>query len=205
MFWVCTFTKGVYVTMSFKKDEYYDQLIENINLTQQQISSIEFDNCTFESCYFNKSTFAYCKFTECIFENCDLSLLNIKASVFNDVQLIDTKAIGINWTSASSPFDINFKNSDISMSSFYNLDLRQAKIINCKANDVDFAKTNLEKVDFKESDLNGSMFGDTNLKNADLSHAINYMIDPNQNNLKNTKVSLPQATSFLSYFELKII
>ncbi|MCD6173927.1 MAG: pentapeptide repeat-containing protein [Sulfurimonas sp.] len=191
--------------MSFKKDEYYDEVIENINLNEQQISSIEFDNCTFKSCSFNKSTFAYCKFTECIFENCDLSLLIIKGSVFNDVQLIDTKAIGINWTSASSPFEINFKNSDISMSSFYNFDLRQAKIINCKANDVDFAKTNLEKVDFKDTDLKGSIFGDTNLKNADLSQAINYMIDPNQNKIQGTKVSLPQATSFLEFFELKII
>ena len=191
--------------MSFKKDEYYDEVIENINLNEQQISSIEFDNCTFKSCSFNKSIFAYCKFTECIFENCDLSLLNIKASLFNDVQLIDTKAIGINWTSASVPFDMNFKNTDISMSSFYNFDLRQAKIINCKAHDIDFGKTNLEKVDFKDTDLKGSMFGDTNLKNTDLSQAINYMIDPTQNNVKGTKVSLPQATSFLSYFELKII
>ena len=189
----------------FEKDEYYDEVIENINLNEQKISSIEFDNCTFKSCSFNKSTFAYCNFTECIFENCDLSLLNINASVFNDVQLIDTKAIGINWTSASSPFEINFKDSDISMSSFYNFDLRHAKIINCKANDVDFAKTNLEKVDFKDTDLKGSLFGDTNLKNADLSQAINYMINPTQNNLKGTKVSLPQATSFLDYFELKMV
>ncbi len=189
----------------FNNPEYYDELLENINLNEEQISSIEFNSCIFKSCSFNKSTFTYCKFTECIFENCDLSLLNIKGSVFNDVQLIDTKAIGINWTSASSPFDMNFKNSDISMSSFYNFDLRQAKIINCKANDVDFAKTNLEKVDFKDTDLKGSLFGDTNLKNADLSQAINYMINPTQNNLKGTKVSLPQATSFLDYFELKMV
>ena len=190
---------------SFKHKEYYDELFKNINTNEEQISSIEFDNCIFRNCSFHKLVFAYCKFTECIFENCDLSLLKIKGSVFNDVQLIDTKAIGINWTGASDPFEIHFKNSDISMSSFYNLDLRHAKIINCKANDVDFAKTNLEKVDFKDTDLRGSIFGDTNLKNADLSKSINYMINPNQNNLKDTKVSLPQAASFLSYFELKII
>ncbi len=191
--------------MSFTNKEYYDESFENININEQQISSIEFDNCAFKSCSFSKSTFAYCKFTECIFENCDLSLLNIKGSVFNDVKLIDTKAIGINWTSASNPFEINLNNSDISMSSFYNFDLRQAKIIKCKAHDVDFGKTNLEKVDFKDTDLKGSMFGDTNLKNTDLSKAINYTINPNQNNIKGTKVSLPQATSFLTYFELKII
>jgi len=31
------------------------------------------------------------------------------------------------------------------------------------------------------------------------------MIDPNKNNLKGTKVSLPEASSFLKYFEMKIV
>lgn len=191
--------------MIFTNKEYYDEIFENIKINQKVINSIEFDNCTFKNCSFNKTSLKYCKFTECMFENCDLSLLNIKGSVFNDVQIKDSKAIGINWTMGGQPFDINFYNCDISMSSFYNLDLRHSQIISCRANDIDFGKTNLEKVNFKDTDLLGSLFGDTNLKDTDLTQAINYMIDPNNNYIKGTKVSLPQATSFLKFFDLKVV
>lgn len=191
--------------MSFKDKEYYDEVFENINIHKDSISSIEFDNCTFKRCTFNESSFEFCKFIECSFENCDLSLMNVKGSIFNDVNISNSKAIGINWVLCGKPFDVNFNNSNISMSSFYGLDLRHTKIISCKAHDMDFGKTNLEKVNFKDTDLTGSMFGDTNLKDTDLSQALNYMIDPNHNYIKGTKVSLPQAVSFLKFFDLKIV
>ena len=191
--------------MNFERQEYYDEVFENINIQDDLISSIEFDNCTFRSCTFNESKFEFCKLVECSFENCDLSLINVKGSIFNDVKISNSKAIGINWVLCGKPFDVNFDSSNISMSSFYHLDLRHTQIISCKAHDVDFGKTNLEKVSFQDTDLLGSMFGDTNLKETNLSQATNYMIDPNKNYIKGTKVSLPQATSFLKFFDLKII
>ncbi|MDX9743723.1 MAG: pentapeptide repeat-containing protein [Arcobacteraceae bacterium] len=103
------------------------------------------------------------------------------------------------------PFSINFYNSNISMSSFYQLDLRSSEIISCKSHEVDFAHTNLEKTNFKDTDLLNSTFNNTNLKNTDLSEAINYMINPKYNTLKATKVSLAQATSFLKFLDLKIV
>lgn len=131
--------------------------------------------------------------------------MNVKTSIFNDVKLLSSKAIGINWSSIGMPYEMKFENTDISMSSFYTLDLRHTEIINSKVHDVDFTKINLQKANFKGSDLLGSGFDNTNLSNADLSQALNYMIDPNKNILKGTRVSLPQASSFLSYFDLKII
>jgi len=119
---------------------------------------------------------------------------------YNDVKFIDSKLIGINWSSIGLPFEVSFENTDISMSSFYMLDLRRTKFIKSKLHDVDFVKANLQKANFKESDLLGSSFSNTNLSNADLSTAYNYIIDQNKNKLKETKVS-----SFLRYFEMKII
>lgn len=191
--------------MSFKLNEYSDEILENINIDNQIITSIEFDDCTFKNCSFSEATIKFCNFTDCIFDNCNLSLVNIQGSVFNNIKIVNSKAIGINWTMTSKPFEISFTNSDISMSSFYNMDLKSINIITCKAHDIDFAKTNLEKANFKDTDLLGSVFGDTNLKDIDLTTAINYMIDPNNNYIKSTKVKLPQAISFLHYFDLKIV
>jgi uncharacterized protein YjbI with pentapeptide repeats len=189
----------------FQETGYDDETFINISLDEQTLSGVSFDYCTFNNCSFNKTIFKDCRFTECIFESCNLSLVNIKTSIFNDIKLLNSKAIGINWSSIGLPFEIKFENTDISMSSFYSLDLRRIQIINSKVNDVDFTRTNLEKANFKKSDLLGSSFSDTNLKNADLSQALNYTINPNRNILKGTKVSLPEASSFLTYFDLKII
>ena len=191
--------------MNFNEKEYYDETFEDINVSKEIINSIEFDNCVFKNCIFHTTTFQHCKLVECRFENCDLSLVKIKSSIFNDINISNSKAIGINWTLAAEPFEINFDNSDISMSSFYDLDLRGCDIISCKANDVDFGRTNLEKANFKETDLLGSTFDNTILKDADLTGAINYMINPELNNIKNTKVSLPEAVSFLEFLDLKVV
>ena len=185
--------------------EYDDETFKDFSLDGLIISGISFDYCRFKNCSFNKTVFENCSFSESTFDSCDLSLVSVTTSLFNDVKFIDSKAIGINYASIGLPFEVSFENTDISMSSFYMLDLRHTQFIKSKLHDVDFVKTNLQKANFKESDLLGSSFSNTNLSNADLSTAYNYMIDPNKNNLKGTKVSLPEASSFLKYFEMKII
>jgi len=189
----------------FQELEYDDEQFTNLSLDEQTISNISFDYCRFINCSFNKVVFENCSFSESTFDSCDLSLVNVKTSIFNDIKFLNSKVTGVDWSSIGLPFEVNFENTNISMSSFYMLDLRHTQFIKSKLHDVDFVKTNLQKANFKESDLLGSSFSNTNLSNADLSTAYNYMIDPNKNNLKGTKVSLPEASSFLRYFDLKII
>lgn len=191
--------------MSFKENEYYAEIFKNIDISQNLLSNKEFDSCTFDNCIFNESILENCRFIDCIFNECDLSLLKIKGSVFNDITIKNSKAIGIDWSLLSIHFPVKFHNSNISMSSFFRLDLKNCEIISCKAHDVDFGETNLEKVSFKDTDLLNAIFGNTNLKNTDLSKARNYMINPEQNRLNNTKVSLPEAESFLKFLNIKIM
>lgn len=191
--------------MIFDSNEYCDEEFKTLDLSNENISTVDFDNCNFKNCIFTELTLDYCKFVDCTFEDCDLSLMKIKYSVFNDVLIKNSKAIGIDWSLSESPFSINIYNSTISMSSFYKLDLKLSNIIGCIAHEVDFVQTNLEKAVFKETDLLNSTFDDTNLKYTDLSQAINYTINPNLNTLKSTKVSLSEATSFLQFLDIKIV
>ena len=191
--------------MNFTENEYYDKTFKNINVKEKILKSKEFDNCTFIDCIFNETVLKYCKFIECNFENCDLSLLKIKDSTFNDVTIKNCKAIGIDWSLCQKPFEMNFYNSNINMSSFYKLDLKRSNIISCMANEVDFAEANLQRVDFKGTDLFKSMFNNTNLELTDLSMAKNYLINPEFNYLKKTKVSQNEASSFLQFLDLDIV
>ncbi len=191
--------------MKLIENEYYDETFKDLNLKEEILNSKEFINCTFKSCVFNETTLEYCKFRECTFENCDLSLLKIKNSTFNDVTIKDCKAIGIDWSSCDKPFEMNFYNSNINMSSFYKLNLKHCNIISCLANEVDFGGANLEKVSFKDTDLLKSTFDNTNLSFTDLSMATNYSINPEFNYLKKTKVSQNEASSFLQFLDLDIV
>lgn len=84
------------------------------------------------------------------------------------------------------------------------MDLRSINIIKCSAQNVDFVETDLTKAVFTETDLSGSKFSRTNLSYADFSESINYNIDPNNNKLRKTVFSLPDAVSLLSTFDIII-
>ena len=176
-----------------------------LDVSSSKCEGILFDECTFVNCNFAESILNHCSFTECVFTNCNLSSVVIGFSLFNDVRVEDSKAIGVNWALADKPFLVNFYNSNISMSSFQELNLRNNEILNCKAHDVDFSGTNLEKANFADTDLLHAQFNTTNLKHTDFSQAINYSFNPSGNILKSTKVSFPEATALLKCFDLEIV
>ena len=190
---------------SFDKTEYIDEVFKDLNFSGMKFAHIEFDGCTFVNCTFHKTKFEHCRFLESRFEECELSLLGVKGSVFNDIVLKECKAIGVNYSELSTPIEINFYNSNINLSSFYRLDLKHTKLIDCSIQEVDFAESNLEKADFSGSDLSSAVFDGTNLSMTDLSEAINYLIDPQKNILRKTKVSTQEATSFLHFLDLNIV
>ena len=113
--------------------------------------------------------------------------------------------VGVDYADLLRPISMNFYNSNLKMSSFYRLELQHAKMIGCNLNEVDFVETNLEKVDFSDSDLMGALFDGTNLKQTNLSKAVNYLIDPSKNSLNKTKVSSDEARSFLQFLDLNIV
>lgn len=188
----------------FEKEEYLEEEFEGIDFTEEIEEYREFDGCSFINCTFRSTEFLSCKFSECIFEGCELSLMKVKNSTFNDVVFKNSKVTGVDFSHLSEPVEIHFDTCNVNMSSFYNLDMRHAKILNSSLHDVDFVETNLEKADCSGSDFMGALFGRTNLKSAKLSSAKNYMINPNENIVTNMEVSLPHASSFFTFLGLKV-
>lgn len=115
--------------------------------------------------------------------------------------------MGVNWAQADWPTTglgkpLEFLRSVISHSTFIGLSLKDLKIKDCVAIDVDFREADLSQADFTGTDLSKSLFKDTNLTEVDLSQARNYDIDPGQNILQGTKFSLPEAMSLLYNMEI---
>jgi len=193
----------------FDKLTYYDQAFDAIDVENNEIKDIVFENCKFIDCNFKEASFCKCKFIDCCFKSSDLSLLNINGSSFSDVEFDSCKMTDINWTLAWWPSitltsPIFFNHCDISFSSFYELKLATLSIINCKAQDTDFRGCHLDSADFTGTDLEKAEFMHTVLNNADFSNAINYVINPVENSLANAKFSFPEVVNLLHTFDIKI-
>ena len=176
-----------------------------INFTGLLLHGTEFLDCLFEKCDFSNSVFRFCKFSGCVFNDCDLSLISVNGSSFFRTKFLECKLVGVNWTKADwrTPAThqlveaIEFTKCNLNLSSFTGLNLQKCRFQECLAREVDFSETNLSGADFRETDLAGSQFRGTNLTDANLIGTKNYTIIPTQAKLKNTRVALPEAMSFL--------
>ncbi|MBC7658727.1 MAG: pentapeptide repeat-containing protein [Chitinophagaceae bacterium] len=183
--------------------EFCEEHFQGTEIRDKIVTDKEFQDCTFSNIQFNQAGFLRCRFLDCQFENCDLSNLTVKNCTFRDTEFKASKIIGINWTETSGFHGVKFLDSVLSFSICSGMDLRRLVIENCHAHEMDFAHANLSEAKMRRSDFKGSQFSATNLTKADFREALNYRIHPIENTLKQTKFSLPEATSLL--YQLDII
>lgn len=193
----------------FKRNELYDATFSDLHYPSATIQNKVFENCKFINANFTEAKFIGCKFVDCEFKSCNLSAAQFDDSSFSEVTFYESKIIGVNWTKLkwpaiklSSPFQ--FYKSNISHSSFYSLELRELIIEACKAHDVDFRTADLTDANFVLTDFERSQFMHTTLYSADFTDAINYHIDPNKNDIRKAKFSMPDVINLLHHFEIEI-
>lgn len=182
--------------------EYFDQTFDKVHLGPDEILNGKFTDCVFSQCSFETAILSNCRFSNCLFQQCNLNLVKLPGSSFPATRFEKSKLLGVDWTQANwstSGFDslVRFDECVISHSTFIGLALKRIRITNCIANEVDFRDADLSNADFTGTDLDRSIFGNTNLTEADLSQARNYMVDPSKNRLKHAKFSMPEAMALL--------
>jgi fluoroquinolone resistance protein len=180
------------------------QRFHKINLSDQVLQDLVFYECHFQDCVLRNITFWDCSFENCTFESCDLSNANIDGSSFSNVDFSHSKVIGIQWQKSGISFRAHYNHCVLNYSSFFQKNLKQIKIRDCQAKEVDFAECNLYKADFTGTDLEMSRFLQSDLREADFSGAQNYSIDLQQNKVKKAIFALPEALSLFQQFEIKI-
>jgi uncharacterized protein YjbI with pentapeptide repeats len=192
------------------KTDYVSITFSELDFSAAEITSKEFDGCTFKGCNFNEAIFTQCKFIDCHFIECNLSVAKIPQSRFSDVVFEGCKLTGIDWCKANwsslvlySP--IKMYQCIINDSSFLGLSLKEIVIEECKAHDVDFRKANLSDANLTYTDFSNSIFGRTNLTNANFAEASNYTIDIIQNEIRGAKFSRFEAVSLLESLGVELV
>lgn len=183
--------------------------MENIyNLKFKRIESLalaEYELCTFEAVDFTQQNLNGFSFIDCTFINCNLDMVAVGNTSFKKVDFIDCKLLGIRFdTSNPFLFEVTYENCYLNLASFYKMKIRKAIFKNCSLVETDFTQAHLAEADFSDSDLRRAIFQQTNLEKANFNSAKDYNIDPESNNIKKAKFSVPGVFGLLEKYNIVI-
>lgn len=179
--------------------------IRSENYTSSKLPKGDYENCRFIECIFAGSDLSAINFVECIFEHCDFSNAKIYGTSFRDVHFQNCKLLGLNFDDCNKLL-ISFRFTDciLNFSSFHKLDIPKSHFAGCKLQEVDFTNTNLKNAVFDECDLSGARFERSDLRKADFRTAVNYSIDPEDNQITGAKFSIMGLAGLLDKYDIEI-
>ncbi len=182
-------------------DDHDGALFDGLDLDEATPSPKRFHRCRFVRASFREAALRKWVFEDCTFQDSDLSGAKLQGAAFRSVRFEACKLLGVRWSDAARfRFEASFHACNLSYASFAGMTLRGLVLHDCRAHDADFAEADLSSADLSGSDLSGTTFRRTNLTRADLSTASNYLIDPRDNTLKDTRLSLEALASLASLF-----
>lgn len=186
--------------------KYYQQNFKDLNLSNQELLDIEFEQVTFDGCLFQDTVFKKCNLVDCEFVNCNLSLIKNQQSQFININFKDSKAVGVNWSKIKGDIGVSlsFHSCDISYSNFWEVNFKGSKIFDCIAKESTFLKADLRNCDCRKTDFWNAAFGDADLREADFRGAVNYYLDIATNKLKGAKFSSPEVLNLLKPLNIEI-
>lgn len=195
----------VLLTMDFTEKEQFDQVIQDIDFSGQNLQGYSFEDCQFVNCNFTGTKLYGVSLGTTTFDSCNLSSTDITRAKLTNVRFTGCKLMGVNFSNVHTMlFSVSFDFCRIQHCIFENLKLAGMDAEGNEILETDFTGCNLRKAKFGGSDLRGSQFADNDLKEADFRRATNYVIDPTRNQVKGARFSLPEVVGLLEVFQVKI-
>lgn len=190
--------------------EFYLKAFQGLDYAEGKLASKTFEECTFTRCSFSDAILDHCKFIDCTFNACDLSNVKVNASKFQGVTFNECKVIGVDWARAdwpryAAPAKLTFRKSVVNYSSFFDLNLQELVLEECKARNVDFRQGDFARANFTYSDFAESLFGKTKLMGADFSEATNYVMDIRESQVKGAKFTRTEASGLLYGLGIELV
>lgn len=164
----------------------------------------EFLSCTFSGLNLSEKSFKNSRLVECTFKNCNLSNIDLTGSSLRDVTFKDCKLVGVNFSNTTSLFELNFSKCVLHYSVFQELKIQKSFFKACDLKEADFTGSDLKDSSFEEARLQGCQFSRCNLGACDFRGATEYFINFENNNVKKSKFSLPEAMTLLNQFDVEI-
>jgi uncharacterized protein YjbI with pentapeptide repeats len=115
------------------------------------------------------------------------------------------KLLGVNFSDCSdSLFSVGFEGSLLDYCSFSKKKMVKTSFNNSSLKGADFSECDLTGSLFRNCDLENTVFNRTILKEVDFRTAINFSIDPENNNIRKARFSLSGLAGLLNRYDLII-
>jgi uncharacterized protein YjbI with pentapeptide repeats len=181
-----------------------NETFTKVNFTASKLLK-QYDCCIFIDCNFENVPLLTITFIECEFINCNLSNAKMSSTAFKTVAFDRCKLLGISFSDCN-PFllKFSFKACDLTLSSFYQLKIKNTSFSHCNLSEVDFTETDLTHSKFDRSDLSKAIFENSNLEKVDFSSASNFIINPEINNVKKASFSKENIEGLFQHLQIII-
>jgi len=178
-------------------------------ITPENISEIIENNEISDICFyginFSNYNFSGKRFHDCEFEKCNLSNIQLKNTTFDTVIFRDSKIMWLKFVDLQRLLlQINFYDCDISLCSFYWLEMKKTTFADCEIKECDFTQAHLHSSKFEYCNLEKSIFFETYLQDVDFSWSHSFIINPNDNKLKWTIFNRENIFWLLQHLDIKI-
>ena len=189
--------------MEQKIDE--DITFKRISAAELEGTERTFENCTFLKCDFSYANLSNLTFINCVMEGCNLSLMKIGNTGIQDVDFIDCKITGVNFSDSSNfSLSVSFIKCVMDYSIWNKKKIKGTKFTDCSLAEAAFNECDLTNAVFSKCNLNRTIFNRSILKGADFSTAYNFNIDPENNTMTKAKFSADSLSGLLTKFNLVI-
>ena len=184
---------------------YIDQVFKDLAPGQEELKPGTYENCEFHDCQFVGMDLSGYRFVDCSFVNCNLSNISTIDTAIRNVHFSGCKMLGVHFEDCHPfLFKISGKESAFDLSTFAGMELKGTLFRDCSLKDVDFTGAVLSGGAFEQCDLMDATFENTNLEGADFRTALNFRIDPQINQIKGARFSLPEVLTLLRHYQIII-
>ncbi len=186
--------------------EFYETtLFSSIDFKSFDMTDVTFEECRFSGCSFDEVLLASTNFTDCSFNQCSFVLTKFDNTALHDVHFKECKLVGIDFTYCNEfLFALEFTESILDNIFLANRKMKKTGFTKCTIAESDFRYVDFSEANFSKTTFRNVLFRSCNLQKADFRTAEGYLIDPEQNSLKNALFTLPEAQSFLGFLGIKI-
>ena len=157
-----------------------------------------FEACEFIACQFKESGFRRSTFIDCRFVDCDLSLISVEESVFNGVEFVGCRLLGVDWSCCNANlFSGKFSSSMLDSSVFDGMKLRRISFQKCSLTGAFFDSCDLQDASFRGSKLKDCSFDGADLRCADFRETESLDLDLSFPKLRGLKLDMTGAVALV--------
>ncbi len=164
-----------------------------------------YENCVFKNCDLSGARFDEVTFIDCRFEGCNLQGVSLFKTGLQNILYKDCQVQGVDLSRALDfLFAVNMHTCNATGVNCYKKKNKAARFTDCNLSEADFTEAELSDAVFENCNFNRAQFSFTNLKGADLRTSYNFIINPDENTLKKTRISVQGLPGLLTKYDLRI-